>query len=119
MKGLDFGMETRTITEAKVYYLVMNGIFQRAEEYSIIKASFEKQTLIDFYRAERCEPYKREYNGIFYTLFFKEGGPLQFYNPVHMIDYGQCDQLDIYGQGIHEEWIEINRAQELVNTNWL
>lgn len=112
-------METRTINEAKVYYLVMNGIFQRAEEYSIVKASFERQSLIDFYRAERCEPYKIEYNGIFYTLFFKEGGPLQFYNPVHMIDHDQCDQLDIYGQGIHEEWVEINRAQELVNTNWL
>ena len=108
-------METRTITEAKVYSLVMNGIFQKAEDCFIVKISFEKQSLIDFYRAERCEPYKREYNGIFYTLHFKEGGPLQFCNPIHWFECGLYDQINTFGEGIHEEWIELNQAQELVS----
>lgn len=97
-------MEIRTITQGKIYYLVMNPVTDRAESGKITVMSDTKQRLIDFYNEQHVPVYD---DGNFRKVF-KQGGPLEWYNPVWSFD-----GLDTFGHGIHVDWIDLENLPNL------
>lgn len=109
-------METRQITEIKVWKLILNPMKGNIENSTIVAVSYEKRKLIDWYNSLLApEPYtdkgevsfpdKGDFTGYennnhaFHKVFIK-GSELEWYNP--------CDSFEEpnhYGQGLDFEWI--------------
>jgi hypothetical protein len=94
-------METRTVTQVKIYKLVLNRMTSAKIEYGdIVLLSDDKERLISYYESQKCEPY-RDAN---WSKSFKQGSPLEWYNPVYNIPtIDEC-----FGHGIYEQWIDID-----------
>jgi hypothetical protein len=91
-------METRTITQTKIYYLVMNPVTGRAEEQIVAFVSLSKESLIEAYNNERVEPYDDER----FRKSFRKGGPLEWMNRLYPFDV----EGSTFGHGIREEWVD-------------
>lgn len=103
-------METRTINQAKIYYLVMNPITDRTEATRITAMSFERQSLVEYYNREAVEIY-REDN---WSKAFRKGSLLEWLNPLYSFEVGH------YGHGIKEDWVNMDSIDQLKNNyNWV
>ncbi len=91
-------METRTIQQAKVYYLIMNPVTDRAESGRIAMMSTNRQNLISAYENEQVAIYDDSN----FRKVFKQGGPLEWYNPVWTFD-----GVDPFGHGLSEDWVDM------------
>ncbi len=91
-------METRTVQQAKVYYLIMNPVTDRAESGRIAMMSTSRQNLISAYENEQVAIYDDSN----FRKVFKQGGPLEWYNPVWTFD-----GVDPFGHGLSEDWIDV------------
>jgi hypothetical protein len=96
-------METRSITQYKVYVLYLNPMSAHTEA--------KEAKLIAYYNSEKApEPYSEEGAPTFechgdshtWNKIFKKGSPLEWYNPVWNNDFS----LDRHGHGIYEAWID-------------
>lgn len=83
-------METRTITQVKIYKLLLNPMPANFENINMVAIAYDKQHLIDWYESLKVEPYEDEN----WYKVFKRGSKLEWYNPIEYSDYG----------GIQEEW---------------
>ena len=110
-------METRQITEVKVWKLILNPMKGNTENSTVVAVSYEKQKLIDWYNSLLApEPYtdkgevsfpdKGDFAGYendshsFHKVFIK-GSELEWYNP--------CDSFEVpdrNGQGLSFVWRE-------------
>lgn len=93
-------METRTITQVKIYILVMNGVYDNAECGSVAAVSTSRDKLIEYYRSQllpESERFRDEYGR--YRSFKK--GPLHDYNPLYTFD----TKSDMFGHGMVEDWV--------------
>ena len=97
-------METRTIQQVKVYFLIMNPVTDRAESGRIAMMSTSRQDLITAYENQQVVPYD---DGNFRKVF-KQGGPLEWFNPVWTFE-----GVDTFGHGLSEDWVEIGNLTEL------
>lgn len=97
-------METRTVMEGKIFYLVMNPVTDRAETGRITVMSDSKERLIKYYEDQFVPVYD---DGNFRKVF-KQGGPLEWYNPLWTLD-----GLDTFGHGLKEEWVQLNNLDTL------
>lgn len=100
-------MEHRTISQFKVFKLILNPMHERTEVGYMVACSLERDKLIEYYNnelvpggyedmrinAEDNSP-KRWYKQ------FKKNGPLELYNSVSNIN-----ELNSYDQGISYEWV--------------
>lgn len=101
-------METRQITQVKVYILALNCMRHRIEQRTIIAVSYEKEKLISWYNSLRTEPYTTEGSPSFevhgdshkWRKFFKAGSELEWYNPCYD-DF----TVNSFGHGISEQWV--------------
>lgn len=95
-------METRQITEAHIYVLVLN-TFEHAEERTIAAVSDDYQKLVDFYNSQLLSSNDqfRDELGFFHS--FKEG-PLHNLNPCHSL---KLNDNASFGHGIHDEWVNV------------
>ena len=100
-------METRTITQAKIYFLTMNPITDRAESVRVAMMSTDRQSLIDRYKNEEVEPYSE--NGYYKT--FRKDGPLEWFNSLPNLE--QISSFN--GEGLHEEWVYVENISSLQN----
>ncbi len=91
-------METRTIQQVKVYFLIMNPVTDRAESGKIAMMSTSRDGLISAYENERVDVYD---DGNFRKVF-KQGGPLEWFNPVWTFE-----GKDTFGHGLSEDWVEM------------
>ena len=92
-------METREIRQVKVYFLVMNGVYDYAEGGSIAAVSTSKDRLLSLYNSEML-PDGERYRG------FKEG-PFFGYNPLlSMYD-------STFGHGLKEEWVTMEELENI------
>ena len=91
-------METRTVQQAKVYYLIMNPVTDRAESGRIAMMSTSRQNLISAYENEQVAIYDDSN----FRKVFKQGGPLEWYNPVWTFD-----GVDPFGHGLSEDWVDM------------
>jgi len=91
-------METRTVEQAKVYYLIMNPVTDKAESGRIAMMSTSRQNLISAYENEQVAIYDDSN----FRKVFKQGGPLEWYNPVWTFD-----GVDPFGHGLSEDWVDM------------
>jgi hypothetical protein len=98
-------METRTITQAKIYYLIMNPVTGRAEEQVLTFVSLSKESLIDAYNKEKVESYKDDR----FHKSFRQGGPLEWMNTLHSFDVEESS----FGHGIREEWVNLEDLESI------
>ncbi len=100
-------METRTINQVKIYKLVLNRMTSSKIEHSEIAIlAYSKERLIEFMKEMKVEMY---HDGR-WSKTFKQGGLLEWFN-----DYGfesDPDQLDSWGHGIHQEWVNMESNVE-------
>lgn len=115
-------METRIITQVKLYILRLNSIFANAEQNDIVLMSPELSHLQDYYFKNRCAPYPKieESFGINYIRHFAESSHLVDYNPA---DY-EVKQGCTYdcAHGIIEKWVNMELLDNIKNTyslEWL
>ncbi len=110
-------METRQVTETKIYLLVLNDMRSNTEQKSPYAWSFDKQKLIDWYERQKIlgDSLKDEgapsfeCHGSSHTWHktFNIGGSLEWCNPYN--EFRPDDnsfEPNSYGHGIHEEWIK-------------
>jgi hypothetical protein len=100
-------METRTITQCLLHFLVMNPITDRTESGNIVAVSTSREKLISLYHDEQVNPYICEEWGRNYTKNFRKGGILEGFNPLSFFE------RDAYGHGICTEWINEDRLSEI------
>ena len=99
-------METRTVEQTKVYFLVLNNMFCDKIEYNeTVLISYNKDRLIDFYNSQLLDEPYRDDNGMYRT--FKEG-QLHDYNRVSDIS-----EQDPFGNGIHSTWVNTDELYKL------
>ena len=97
-------METRTVTEGKIFYLVMNPVTDRAETGRITVMSDSKERLIQYYKDQSVPTYD---DGNFRKVF-RQGGPLEWYNPIWTFE-----GVDTFGHGLKEEWVQLSSLDTL------
>lgn len=72
-------METRTIEQVRVFKLLMNPMPSNFENFRIVALSYDENKLKEFVENEKVEPYK---DGKWHKTF-KQGGPLEWMNPMN------------------------------------
>ena len=107
-------METRQVTEVKIYKLILNPMRGNTENGSIVAIAYEKQKLIDWYNSLLAtEVYAEEGSPSFechgdshkWHKAFKLGSELEWFNPCGSFE------PDHYGHGISEEWVMEQQLQ--------
>jgi hypothetical protein len=83
-------METRTIEQVKIYRLLLNRMTGRFEDTGMVAIAYDEIKLMEFYNEELVERYKDED----WSKTFRQGGPLEWCNPLDWSDYS----------GIFTEW---------------
>lgn len=117
-------IETRSLEQTLIHKLVMNRMTDNTESSSIVAWSDERDKLIEWYNSQRAdEPYytigensfpaKGDFPAQYsdqhkYYKSFKEGGPLEWYNPIEGFD-----QINRYGQGIQTEWVDTEKLPQI------
>ena len=97
-------METRLVKQVKVYFLIMNPVTDRAESGRIAMMSTSRENLITAYENEHVAVYD---DGNFRKVF-KQGGPLEWYNPVWTFD-----GVDPFGHGLSEDWVDMQNLPHI------
>ena len=99
-------METRQVTQIKLYTLLLNNMtYPKIEFRKIVAFSTEYDKLVEWYNNQKADtPYREDG----YYKVFKKGSPLEYFNPVDSLEPGN---LNHFGQGIQEEWILEDRFE--------
>lgn len=95
-------METRTITQIRIYKLILNLMTDCAESGRIAAISDDYDKLVAWYK-EQFAP--ETYRDDRWNKTFKQGSPLEFFNPASSIE---LNDLDFFKHGIEDEWVEDN-----------
>lgn len=110
--------ETRTITQVKVWKLLMNPVNGRMESREMVVFSDDIAKLLKYYNDSKVEPYKEESgrgNGHKWHLSFSPTSKLRYFNPITSPDLLPND----YGHGLFWEWVDIDVFEGLVNDHRL
>lgn len=92
-------METRQVTQVKIYYLFMNGVNDRAEDGSIAAVSTSKDRLIAAYR-ENLLPQEERFRDEFHKYRSFKNGPFYSYNTLFSLE-----EQSPWGHGLRSEWV--------------
>lgn len=99
-------METRTITQVRIYTLGLNPMMGRSEERRIVALSTDYNKLVAWYRDQLApEPWR---DGQWYKEF-RAGSPLEWFNPAITLDLDKPP----FGHGIGDMWIPEREWPEL------
>ena len=95
-------METRQITQIRVFYLILNNVYDYCEGRTIVAVSDSREKLIGLYN-DSLIPYEERYRdeGGMYRSFKK--GLLYDFNPVPFVFDGATYAYD--DLGIKDTWI--------------
>ena len=99
-------METRQINQVKMYFLIMNSVYQRFEDRTAVVCSYEEKNIVDFYSNNSREPY-RDVSG--FMRYFDEDSPLYDFNPVGLIG------VDNFGHGVISMWVNEEEVPQYIN----
>lgn len=93
-------METRTITQVRIYKLILNHMGDRCESATIVAISGDYNRLVSWYEEQKLlKPYRDE-EGWYRT--FADGSPLHWFNPADTLELNCPDR---WGHGISDEWV--------------
>lgn len=119
-------METRVLTQVKIYILVMNPMMGHTENRSAVAMSFEKEKLHQWYQDQICDPWTDEGENSFeptgdmggyynehhiWRKYFRRGSPLEWFNPIF------DENLSIYGHGVDHCWVNEDMLEEFKRQN--
>jgi hypothetical protein len=114
-------METRQITQHKIYVLCLNPMTGHTEDSHALAASYDKDKLIAFYKSEKMpEVYSEVGEPTFechgasheWSKSFAKGSVLEWYNPLFNDDFTP----DSYGQGIKEYWVNEDNIERTIGS---
>lgn len=111
-------METRQVTQVHIYYLLLNGVYDRCESRDIVAVADSKEKLHNLYNRELLsnEERFRDTNGYFRS--FKSDGVLYNYNSIPFFTTGEYECYD--DLGIKDDWIDIDSLPRLKSKyNWI
>ena len=103
-------METRTITQVRIYKLILNPMAGCAETAEIVAISTDYNKLVDWYRSQLAAEPRRE--DTWYKVFIP--GPLEWYNPVKSLE---LNNLGHFGHGIADEWLDEKMYRYGISSN--
>ena len=112
-------METRTVLQYQVYYLILNPMKYQIEAQQCVAIADERQKLIDWYNNLKADPYieNTEINGgrscREFRKYFKKGSPLEWFNPCP-----DTFEPSAFGHGIISVWVTEEMLEVLKNTNY-
>lgn len=96
-------MEARTITQVRIYKLILNHMGDRCEGATIVAISGDYNRLVSWYQEQKLpQPYRDE-EGWYRT--FADGSPLHWYNPSDTLELNCPDH---WGHGITDEWVNVD-----------
>jgi hypothetical protein len=104
-------VQTRMVEQVLIHKLVMNPMRGNTENSVLVAWSDDKEKIVDFYNHEKVERYTNDGSPSFpvhgdshnWQKEFRLGGCLEWYNPIDSFD-----QLNHYGQGIQQEWVDLD-----------
>ena len=106
-------METRIVEQVKIFKLILNDMRSSNIEIGTLTPhiSHTRQGLIDYLVGEEAESVWTDDSsqGRMWGKSFKKGSDLEWYNKP-----AGFDELNSYGQGIDEEWIDKTLLYELI-----
>lgn len=114
-------METRQITQVKIYKLVLNPMRGNTENASMVAIAYDKSRLLNWYEEQRAtEAFVEVGSGSFechgdthnWHKTFKKDSPLEWFNPM------DSEQPNHYGHGIQEEWTTEEAIQHFMGNNY-
>jgi hypothetical protein len=100
--------EIATVEVDVNYYLVLNPMMGNAENTQQFGPFESKDAVVSFYQSELVEPYEGKGPDMFgegqkkYQKTFREGGDLEWMNPLYNID-----EIDMHHHGIHRMYGDI------------
>lgn len=90
----------RVIHEVEIFILVMNNVYDRAESRTIIAYSYDYSTLVNFVKANECEPYHDDSG---YYRCYKDA--LYNFNKLNSLE---LNAYSAFGHGIFSLWINVD-----------
>ena len=106
-------METREVTEVRIFVLVLNAIYDRCEDGAIVAFSDDYNRLVNWFIDQLAdEPYRLEEENNRYLRRFKNDSPLRNYNPPYSLALNETDH---FNHGIHDEWIGLDNLDRTKN----
>lgn len=114
-------METRQITQVKIYKLVLNPMRGNIENASMVAIAYDKSRLVNWYEEQMAtEAFSEVGSGSFechgdshqWNKTFKKGSYLEWYNPTGL------GELNHYGHGIQEGWTTEEAIQNFMGNNY-
>lgn len=101
-------METRQITQVKIWVLTLNHMkHPKIEMMSNVAIAYDKQVLINWYEEQKCPTYK---DGDYHKSF-KKGSKLEWYNPMN-----STQEENNYEEGLYSEWVSEDTVQSAIGT---
>lgn len=102
-------METRHITQGHIYYLLLNGVYDRCEDNNIVAVAESVEALNTFYKENLLPPEERYRDDYGMYRSFKKG-PLYDYNPIDIGMYA----------GVKDAWIDVHELYDIQSKyNWV
>ena len=93
-------MEARSITQVRIYKLILNPMAGRCEDGTIVAISGDYNRLVSWYEEQKAPTPYRDDSGWYRT--FAEDSPLHWYNPADTLELNCPDH---WGHGITDEWV--------------
>ena len=105
-------METRTVTQVRVYKLILNDMRDaHVETCTIAAISTEYEKLVEWYNSQLAPKVWRDGR---WGKTFVEGSPLEWYNPAADLE---LNAYDPFNQGIRDEWVSEEVYLDVINNN--
>ena len=103
-------MEARSVTEVKLYKLVLNDMrFDHIEDGKIVAISSDYEKLVEWYNSQRAPEMWRDGR---WGKFFAQYSPLEWFNPASSLELNNTYP---FGQGISEEWVREESLDRIIN----
>jgi hypothetical protein len=97
--------ETRTVTQVKIWKLIMNPVWDRMESRRMVAWSDDKEKLVNYYNQSKVDSYTEDStngDGRKWHLNFSPTSLMHHFNPLSTLDLEPND----WGHGIFWEWVD-------------
>lgn len=103
-------MEARTVTEVRVYKLVLNNMqAPKIEMGEIVAISGDYDKLVNWYNSQLAPQMWRDGR---WGKTFAQGTPLEWYNPARSLELNDTYP---FGHGISDEWVRESSLDGIMN----
>jgi hypothetical protein len=102
-------METRQVTQVRLFKLLLNHMTDRAESISLAAVAYSKDSLLEWEKEQRAAEGYRDEHG--YHKVYKQGSTLEWFNPCRNPDF----EFVKFGGGVSDQWVDEDAVPDLKN----